>query len=73
MGRRVDTAALAEGLLTYSTQPTADGMAGDQTMLTPAFTTTEEDLREIARRLDRALRRVARDVEQGRPLELVLG
>jgi adenosylmethionine-8-amino-7-oxononanoate aminotransferase len=73
VARRVDTAALAEALLTYSTQPTADGMAGDQTMLTPAFTTTDEDFEEIARRLARAIKKVARDVEQGRPLELVLG
>jgi adenosylmethionine-8-amino-7-oxononanoate aminotransferase len=73
VARRVDVAALAEGLLTYSTQPTADGYAGDQTMLAPAFTTTEEEFGEIGRRLRRAIERVARDVGTGATLATVRG
>jgi adenosylmethionine-8-amino-7-oxononanoate aminotransferase len=73
VARRIDVAALGEGLLTYSTQPTADGFMGDQTMLAPSFETTDEDFEDIARRLRRAILKVASDVKEGRPLELVLG
>jgi hypothetical protein len=73
VARRVDVAALGEGLLTYSTQRTADGFMGDQTMLAPSFESTDDDFKEIARRLRRAILKVASDVKQGRPLELVLG
>ena len=65
--------ALGEGLLTYSTQPTADGYAADQTMLAPAFITTEDDFTEIALRLRRAIERAAKDAATGAPLTLVLG
>jgi adenosylmethionine-8-amino-7-oxononanoate aminotransferase len=73
VARRVDVAALGEALITYSTQPTSDGMAGDQTMLAPAFTISDEDFREIARRLRAAILRVAEDIKTSRPLELVVG
>ena len=71
--RRIDVAALAEGLLVYSSQPTADGYAADQTMLAPAFTTTQDDFVEIVARLRRAIERAAADNAAGRPLETVLG
>ena len=71
--RRVDVAALDERLIVYSTQPTADGFAADQTMLAPAFITTVEDFEEIGRRLRRAIESAARDVREGRPLQLVVG
>ena len=73
VARRIDVAALGEGLLTYSTQPTADGYAADQTMLAPAFITTEDDFTEIALRLRRAIERAAKDAATGAPLTLVLG
>jgi hypothetical protein len=73
VARRVDVAALGEGLLAYSTQPTADGFMGDQTMLAPSFETTDKDFEEIARRLRRAILTVASDVKERRPLELILG
>lgn len=71
--RRVDVAALAERLLVYSSQPTADGYQADQTMLAPAYTVTEEDFREIAARLRRAVERVSADVQVGAPLQVVTG
>jgi acetylornithine deacetylase len=36
--------ALTRGLIVYSTQPTADGYAGDQTLLAPAFVSSDEEL-----------------------------
>ena len=73
LARRIDVAALGERLPVYSTQPTADGYMGDQTMLAPSFETTDEDFAEIARRLSLAIARAAADIKEGRPLELVLG
>lgn len=73
VARRIDVAALHEGLLAYSTQPTADGMAGDQTMLAPAFTTTEDDFSEMAARLRRAVERVGQQISQGISLGPVIG
>ncbi len=73
IARRIDVAALGEGVLVYSTQPTADGYAADQTMLAPAFTTTEDDFVEIVARLRRAIEQVAADSSTGRPLETVVG
>ena len=35
----------------YSTQPTADGYAGDQTLLAPAFVASDAELDEIVERL----------------------
>ncbi len=71
--RRVDVAALAERLLIYSMQPTADGYQGDQTMIAPVYTTTEEDFREMAARLRRAIEQVSSDIEVGAPLQVVTG
>lgn len=73
VARRIDVAALSEGLLTYSSQPTADGYQADQTVLSPSFLTTEEDWREITRRFRRAIETVAASVQAGKPMELVVG
>lgn len=73
VARRIDIAALAEGVLTYSSQPTADGYQADQTVLSPSFLTTEDDWREIARRFRRAIEAVASDVQAGTPVALVVG
>jgi adenosylmethionine-8-amino-7-oxononanoate aminotransferase len=51
VARRIDAEALARGLIVYSTQATADGWAGDQTLLAPAFVSTDEELAEIVARL----------------------
>ena len=73
VSRRIDVAALGRGLIVYSSQPTADGFMGDQTMLAPSFETTAADFAEIARRLRATIEQVSSDVRAGRPLELVLG
>jgi adenosylmethionine-8-amino-7-oxononanoate aminotransferase len=56
---RVDDVAFERGLITYSTMPTRDGMAGDQTLFAPPFTTTDSELSEMVERLAGTLRQVA--------------
>ena len=56
----VDTTALANGLLVTSSHSTADGFAGDATLLAPAYTATDEELAEMCARVAGTLA----DVEQ---------
>jgi hypothetical protein len=42
----------------YSTQPTADGYAGDQTLIAPAFTSTAEELSLVVERMTETVRAV---------------
>jgi adenosylmethionine-8-amino-7-oxononanoate aminotransferase len=51
VAQRVDQEALRRGLIVYSTQPTADGYAGDQTLLAPAFNATDAELEEMVERM----------------------
>jgi adenosylmethionine-8-amino-7-oxononanoate aminotransferase len=51
VARRIDMEALDRGLLVYSTQPTSDGYAGDQTLLAPAFVSSEAELAEMVERM----------------------
>jgi adenosylmethionine-8-amino-7-oxononanoate aminotransferase len=51
VARRIDEEALARRLCVYSTQPTADGYAGDQTLLAPAFVASDAELDLIVERL----------------------
>jgi adenosylmethionine-8-amino-7-oxononanoate aminotransferase len=46
----VDEAALARGLLVTSTHPQADGFAGDQVLLAPAYVSTDDELAQIVER-----------------------
>ena len=46
----VDDAALEHGLLVTSTHPQADGYAGDQVLLAPAYTSTDAELAEMVER-----------------------
>jgi hypothetical protein len=62
VARRIDVEALARGLVVYSTQPTADGYAGDQTLVAPAFTSTEEELSLIVERMAHTVRAVEQEV-----------
>ncbi len=62
VARRIDVEALERGLIVYSTQPTADGYAGDQTLVAPAFTSTDEELSLVVERLADAVRAVEREV-----------
>jgi adenosylmethionine-8-amino-7-oxononanoate aminotransferase len=47
----VDDTAFEHGLLVTSTHPQADGYAGDQVLLAPAYTSTDEELAEMVERL----------------------
>jgi adenosylmethionine-8-amino-7-oxononanoate aminotransferase len=51
VARRIDHEALRRGLIVYSTQPTRDGYAGDQTLLAPAFTATDQELELMVDRM----------------------
>jgi adenosylmethionine-8-amino-7-oxononanoate aminotransferase len=59
----VDEKAFAQELILLSTQPTRDGLAGDQTLFAPAFTATDEELAEMVERFARSLREVWAAVE----------
>jgi adenosylmethionine-8-amino-7-oxononanoate aminotransferase len=59
---RIDGAAFERGLITYSTQPTRDGYAGDQTLFAPPFTSTDDELAEMVARFDDTVRHVADEV-----------
>ena len=50
--------------ITYSTQPTRDGFAGDQTLFAPPFTSTDDELAEMVERFAAAVRQVATEVER---------
>jgi hypothetical protein len=60
---RVDDVAFEQGLITYSTMPTRDGFAGDQTLFAPPFTTTDAELDQMVQRLAQALRHVEKELE----------
>ena len=59
---RVDRQCDDNGLLILSTQPTGDGMAGDQSLFAPPFVTPEPDLEEMVERFARSVRQVAEQV-----------
>ena len=61
---RIDDVALERGLVVLSTQPTRDGMAGDQSLFAPAFTATDEELAEMVSRFAVTVRQVAAEVER---------
>jgi adenosylmethionine-8-amino-7-oxononanoate aminotransferase len=60
---RVDDAAFERGLITYSTMPTRDGYAGDQTLFAPPFTATDAELAEMVQRFAATIRHVSEEVE----------
>ncbi len=64
VARRIDEVALENGLCVYSTQPTADGWAGDQTLLAPAFVATDDELGEMIDRMARTVRAVEAEVKR---------
>jgi adenosylmethionine-8-amino-7-oxononanoate aminotransferase len=61
---RIDDVALEHGLVMLSTQPTADGYAGDQSLFAPPFTTTDAELDEMVARFAAVVREVAASVER---------
>ncbi|MEX0742759.1 MAG: aspartate aminotransferase family protein, partial [Actinomycetota bacterium] len=56
----VDDTAFEHGLLVTSTHPQADGFAGDQTLIAPAFVSSDEELAEMVDRFKTTIG----DVEQ---------
>jgi adenosylmethionine-8-amino-7-oxononanoate aminotransferase len=60
---RVDEVAFEHGLITYSTMPTRDGFAGDQSLFAPSFTSTDAELAEMVERFAAAVRQVAKELE----------
>ena len=60
---RIDAVAFERGLITLSTMPTRDGLAGDQTLFAPPFTSTEGELTEMVERFAGTVRQVADEVE----------
>lgn len=59
----VDRTAIEQGLLVSSTHSTADGFTGDQTLLAPAYTSTDEELGLIVERLAATIAEVERAVK----------
>src|SRR5256886_8537699 len=62
--RSIDLPATEMGVIVYSTMPTRDGFAGDQTLFAPPFTTPDDDLGEMVVRFASTVRAVAESVER---------
>jgi adenosylmethionine-8-amino-7-oxononanoate aminotransferase len=60
----VDDAALARDLLVTSIHPQADGFAGDQTVLAPAYTSTDAELAEMIERFAVTIADVERAISE---------
>lgn len=56
----VDDTAFEHGLLVTSTHPQADGFAGDQVLLAPAYTSTDAELGQMVRRFAATMQDVGR-------------
>lgn len=59
----VDDVAFEHGLLLTSTHPQADGFVGDQVLLAPAYTSTDEELAQMVERTAAAIADVERRVK----------
>jgi adenosylmethionine-8-amino-7-oxononanoate aminotransferase len=64
VARRIDDVAREEGLVVYSTQPTRDGYVGDQTLLAPAFVSTDAELELLVERMAASVARVEAQVAE---------
>jgi adenosylmethionine-8-amino-7-oxononanoate aminotransferase len=60
----VDQTAFEHGLLVTSTHSTADRYCGDQTLLAPAFVSTDDELREIVERFSDTVSAVEQTVKR---------
>jgi adenosylmethionine-8-amino-7-oxononanoate aminotransferase len=61
----IDDTAIEHGLLVTSTHPQADGYAGDQTLLAPAFVSTDEELAQMIERFSATIGDVERRIKDG--------
>jgi adenosylmethionine-8-amino-7-oxononanoate aminotransferase len=59
----IDDTAFEHGLLVTSTHPQADGFAGDQVLIAPAFTATDEELSEMVSRFAATMQAVQAHLE----------
>ena len=59
----VDDVAFEHGLLVTSTHPQADRYAGDQVLLAPAYTSSDEELAQMVGRTADAIAEVERRVK----------
>ena len=59
----VDQTAFEHGVLVTSTHPQADGFAGDQVLLAPAYVSTDDELAEMIERFSAAMNDVDRKVK----------
>jgi adenosylmethionine-8-amino-7-oxononanoate aminotransferase len=60
----VDDIAFDCGLLVSSTHSTPDGFAGDEVLLAPAFTSSDEELNEMVKRFGESMEAVEKAVRQ---------
>jgi adenosylmethionine-8-amino-7-oxononanoate aminotransferase len=67
VARRVDLTAMDLGLIVYSTMPTRDGYAGDQSLFAPPFTTSDSELSQMVERFADTIRTVAREIARELP------
>jgi hypothetical protein len=62
-GSLVDDTAFGHGLLVTSTHPQADGFAGDQTLLAPAYVISDDALAEVVDRFRATIGSVERSIK----------
>ena len=63
----VDDTALEHGLLVTSTHPQADGFAGDQTLIAPAYVSSDDELAEMVGRFAATIGDVERAIQDSLP------
>ena len=59
----VDDTAFEYGLLVTSTHPQADGFAGDQVLLAPAYVTSDDELAQVVERFQATIASVERSIK----------
>jgi adenosylmethionine-8-amino-7-oxononanoate aminotransferase len=59
----IDQITFEHGVLVTSTHPQADGLAGDQVLLAPAYVSTEDELSQMIERFSAALNVVERTIK----------
>ena len=64
VGLRVEDHAIEHGLLVSSTHSTSDGYAGDEILLAPAFTSTEEELAMMMERFAETMDHMTHKIEK---------
>jgi adenosylmethionine-8-amino-7-oxononanoate aminotransferase len=63
----IDDTAFEHGLLVTSTHPQADGYAGDQTLLAPAYVSTDDELAQVVDRFRDTMGSVERSIKESLP------